>query len=167
MYAECREYLIAKLQAANAAKPKTTMKQLSLSKDSHVSAVLAGKDTFVRNGSKTIFIDDGGSRHKRRKVFDRNESFNVVIGDYSEDAVEATMEAFLNALDDGLYINGNFVPIEVDESEWVEKDDSILQSKLAVNMKVTFGGGVYRDTDFAKVTDVTVDAEKEDSDGSE
>lgn len=166
MFTECRNYLTQKLQQVGTAKPYTTMKRLSLARDSHISAVLFGKDTFSRNGSKTIYRDEAGNRHKRRKVFDRGLSFSVVIGDYSEDAVETTLEAFLTALDDGLDVNGNYTPIDVEEAEWVDKDDSILQSKLAVNIKVTFNGGVYRDTDFAKVADAEIQAEKENPDGS-
>lgn len=167
MYAECRDYLIRQLQATGAAKPCTTMKMLALAKDSHVSAVLSDKETFARNGSKTIFQDDRGGRHKRKKILDRKQSFNVIIGDYTEDKVETTLEAFLTSLDDTLYIDGNYVPIDAEEAEWAEKGDSILQSKLAVNVKVTFSGGVYKDTDFTKVADADIQADKEDSNGSQ
>ena len=167
MFAECRDYLVQKLQQAGAAKPYTNMKHLSLSKDSHISAVISNKETFARNGSKTIYQDDGGVRHKRRKILDRALSFNVIIGDYADDKVESTFESFLEALGDGLDVGGNYVTVEVEEADWVDKDDSILQSKLAGNAKITFNGGVYRDTNFAKVTDIDVQADKEDSDGSQ
>lgn len=167
MFAECRDYLIQKLQQAGMAKPYTTMKTLALARDSHISAVITEKETFARNGSKKIYQDDRGDRHKRRKIFDRALSFHVIIGDYDGAAVETIFEKFLAALDDDLYINGNYVLIDVEEAEWVDKDDSILQSKLAVNVKVTFNGGVYKDSDYAKVTDVDIQADKEDSDGSQ
>lgn len=161
MFAECRNYLIEKLKTAGMKTPPyTTMKRLSIASESHISAVLFGKDTFARNGSKTIYQDDGGVRHKRKKVFDRGLSFNVVIGDYDEDKVETIFEAFLTSLDTGLNIDGNYVPIEVESSEWVDKDDSILRAKIAVNVKVNFDGGVYKDSDFAKVTGTDIQIEK-------
>jgi hypothetical protein len=166
MFVECREYLIDKLkQAGMKTTPYTTMKRLSAAAESHICAVLFGKDTFARNGSKTIYQDEAGIRHKRRKVFDRGLSFNVVIGDYDEDKVETIFEAFLTSLDAGLYIGGNYVPIEVESSEWVDKDDSILRAKIAVNIKVIFDGGVYKDSNFAKLTDTDIQTEKGNSDG--
>lgn len=166
MYTECRDYLVQTLQKVGMAKPCTSEKSLSLSRDSHVSAVLFGKDTFARNGSKRNY-QNGSDRHKRRKVLDRTLSFHVIVGDFTADAVESTYEAFLSALGDGLYIDGNFVPIDIGESEWVDKDDSILQAKIAVNVEITFSGGIYKDTDFAAITDVEVQTDKEDSDGSQ
>jgi len=167
MFAECKKYLLQKLQAAGMEKPYTTIKSLSLAKDSHVSAVIADKETFERNGSKKIYTDDGGSRHKRRKLLDRAMGFDVIIGDYTDEKAETTFETFIASLDDGLYVNGNYVTIDIGEAEWAAKDDSILQSKLAVNVRITFNGGVYRDTDFAKVADADVQAEKGDTNGNQ
>jgi len=66
--------------------------------------------------------------------------------------------AFLSSLDRGIYVNGDFVPIEVEGADWVDKDDSILKAQVAVQIKIRFDGGVYRDTDFAKVSDVAVES---------
>ena len=43
-------------------------------------------------------------------------------------------------------------------ADWVDKDDSILKAQVAVQIKIRFDGGVYRDTDFAKVSDVAVES---------
>nr|DAP14047.1 MAG TPA: hypothetical protein [Caudoviricetes sp.] len=167
MFAECRQYLIDRLKASGMKTPPyTSMKRLSTASESHIAAVLFGKDTFARNGSKTIYQDDRGDRYKRRKVFDRELSFNVIIGDYEEDKVESTLEVFLRTLDAGIYVDGNFVPIEIEDAEWVEKDDSILRAKIAVNVKVTFNGGVYKDNGFAKVNAADVQIEKENLNGN-
>ncbi|MFR3921932.1 MAG: hypothetical protein ACLTYN_08110 [Dysosmobacter welbionis] len=47
---------------------------------------------IARNGSKTIYQDQEGAQHKRRKLFDRNVTFQVVLGDYTDDKVEAMLE---------------------------------------------------------------------------
>ena len=93
---------------------------------------------------------------KRRKIFDRKLTFTVVIGDYTDDAVETMFEAFLANLDRGIYVDGNFVPIEVEGADWVDKDDSILKAQVAVQVTISFDGGVYRDTGFAPLTHVEV-----------
>ena len=87
----------------------------------------------------------------------------MVIGDYTDDAVETMFEAFLANLDRGIYIDGNFVPIEVEGADWVDKDDSILKAQVAVQVTISFDGGVFRDTGFAPLTHVeVVSVEKKD-----
>ena len=60
------------------------------------------------------------------------------------------------SLDRGIYIDGNFVPIEIEGADWVDKDDSLLKAQVAVQVMITFNGGVYCDTGFAPLTDVRV-----------
>ena len=156
MFTECKSYLVEHLKAAGIkSNPFTSMAALSKSMESHIGAVLFEKETLLRNGSKTQFIEDG-ARKKRRKVFDRKLSFTVIIGEYTDEAVEAIYEKFIASLEAGLYVDGNYIAIEAEEAEWIEKDDSILKSKLAVQVMITFDGGIYRDTDFKKLTGLEV-----------
>ena len=102
LYTQAKAYLVEKLKEAGLkTKPYTTMKSLSRSLESHVGAVLPGTEMIARNGSKTIYQDQEGAQHKRRKLFDRNVTFQVVLGDYTDDKVEAMLEKFLAALDQG------------------------------------------------------------------
>ena len=157
LYKESKEYLLDKLKAAGLkSKPYTTQKALEKSQESHIGAVLFESETLLRNGSKTRYRDQEGAQ--RRKVFDRALAFTVIIGDYTDEAVESMFGAFLSSLDRGIYVNGDFVPIEVEGADWVDKDDSILKAQVAVQIKIRFDGGVYRVTDFAKVSDVAVES---------
>ncbi len=168
MFIECRQYLLDKLKNAGLkTKPHTSEKTLEKSMESHIGAVLFESDSFVRNGSKTLYRDQLGAQKKRRKVFDRKLAFTVIIGDYTEEAVEGMFESFLGSLDNGIEINGNFVPIEPEGADWVDKDDSILKAKVAVQVKINFDGGVYKDTDFAKLTELEIESveRKEPTDG--
>ncbi len=159
MFTECREYLIGKLKEAGIrSNPYTSMKKLRASQEAHIGAVLFEGEAFDRSGAKTIYSDQTGVQHKRRKVFSRETTFSVIIGDPDPKKTEVFFEAFLSALDKGIYINGNYTPIEVEEAEWVDEDDSILKAKVAVNVKIKFIGGVYKDTDFAKLSDVEVES---------
>ena len=171
LYSDSKGYLIDKLKGAGLrSKPYTSEKALEKSQESHVGAVLFEAETNLRNGSKTYYNDNQGARKKRRKVFDRTLSFTVIIGDYTDDAVEAMFEKFLASLDKGICVDGNYVPIEVEGADWVSSDDSILKAKVAVQVKVNFLGGVYRDTGFAQVSELAVESvdkerRKEPSDG--
>lgn len=159
MFMECKEYLISKLKEAGIkTQPYTSLKKLRTTQESHIGAVLFDEETFTRNGSKTLYKDERGDRKKRRKIFDRNLTFDIVIGEYTQDKAEELFESFLLSLDKGLMIKGNYVPIEPETAEWVDEDDSILKAKVAVQLKIRFEGGIYRDTGFAKVNDVQVDA---------
>ena len=91
LYSECKQYLIDKLKEAGVkSKPYTTQKALVKSLESHVSAVVFESEKPSRNGSKKLYRDQEGAKKKRRKIFDRPITFTVTIGDYTDDAVEAT-----------------------------------------------------------------------------
>lgn len=159
LYTQSKQYLIDKLKEAGIkSKPYTTEKALAKSQESHIGAVLFESESISRNGSKTHYKDEQGAQKKRRKVFDRELSFSVIIGDYTDEAVEIMFEKFLSSLNRGIYVNGDFVPIEVGTADWVDKDDSILKAQVAAQVSITFGGGIYRDTDFAKVSEINVES---------
>lgn len=161
MYTESKQYLIEKLKEAGLkSNPYTSEKALEKSQESHIGAVLFESEAILRNGSKTHYRDQQGAQKKRRKVFDRGLTFTVIIGDYSDETVEAMFERFLGSLDEGIDINGDFVPIEVEGADWVDKDDSILKAKVAVQIKITFNGGLYRDTGFAKLSELETSVER-------
>ncbi len=170
MYSQCKQYLLDKLKGAGLlSNPYTSMKALEKSQESHIGAVLFENEAYLRNGSKTRYSDQTGATVKRRKAFDRNLTFTVTIGDYTDDKVEEILTGFLANLDKGLYIDGNFTPLEVEGADWVDKDDSILKAKVAVQVKITFYGGVYKDTTFAKLKEIEVESinkGKETNDGS-
>ena len=89
LYKQSKEYLLEKLKAAGLkSKPYTTQKGLEKSQESHIGAVLFESETLLRNGSKTRYRDQEGAQKKRRKVFDRALTFTVIIGDYTDEAVE-------------------------------------------------------------------------------
>ncbi|MCD7948310.1 MAG: SON protein [Oscillospiraceae bacterium] len=173
LYEQSKRYLLDKLVAAGLkTRPYTTEKGLAKSMESHVGAVLFESEDYTRNGSKTYYVDETGSRKKRRKVFDRKLSFTVTIGDYNDEAVETIAAAFIAGLDKGIYVDGNYVPIELDGAAWVADEDSILRARVAMQIKIDFHGGVYRDTGFAKVSELEVvsvekDNGKEPADGDE
>ncbi|MGI6254243.1 MAG: SON protein [Acutalibacter sp.] len=159
MYAQAKQYLVEKLKEAGLkSKPHTTQKALERSQESHVGAVLFENESFARNGSKTRYSDQTGAQKKRRKVFDRTIAFTVIIGDYTDDAVETMLESFLSGLDRGIMVDGNFVSLEVEGADWVDSDDSILKAKVAVQVKIRFDGGIYKDTDFSKVSELEIES---------
>ena len=173
LYTESKNYLLEKLKGAGLkSRPYTTIKSLEKSQESHIGAVLIESETVAINGSKTYYKDQEGAQKKRRKIFDRDLAFTVTIGDYTDEAVETMYEKFMSSLDRGIFVDGNFVPIEPEGAEWVDKDDSILKAQVAVQVKINFRGGIYRDTDFAKVSELVVEDikknnRKESQDGRE
>ena len=159
MYTQAKQYLLERLKGAGLkTKPHTTRKALERGQDSHVGAVLFENESFARNGSKTRYSDQTGAQKKRRKVFDRTLAFTVIIGDYTDEAVEVMLESFLSDLDRGIMVAGNFVPIEVEGADWVDTDDSILKAKVAVQVKIRFDGGIYKDTDFAQLKELEIES---------
>ena len=157
LYTQAKAYLVGKLKEAGLkTKPYTTMKSLSRSMESHVGAVLPGTEMIARNGSKTIYRDQEGAQHKRRKIFDRDVTIQVILGDYNDGKVEEMLDRFLASLDRGIEVGGNFVPLEVSGVEWDTEADHPLKAEVAVRVSITFQGGIYRDTGFAPLSEVEV-----------
>ncbi|SHF45860.1 hypothetical protein SAMN02745133_02700 [Desulforamulus putei DSM 12395] len=162
MIGQCREYLIQKLKDAGIkSKVHTSMKTLEKSNESHVGAVLFEGDSYTRSGSKTIYVDQEGVKRKRVKVFNRKTSFMVVIGEYEESKCESIFESFVALLDRGIMVDGNFTGIEVEDADWVDENDSILKAKIAVQVKITFDGGIYKDSALGTMSELEQTLEKE------
>lgn len=162
MIAECRDYLINKVaEAGIKTKIKTTMKDLKLSNESHIGAVLFENDEFEKDIKKTIYVDELGSKQKRTKLWSRKTSFTVIIGEFEQTKCEIIFKKFITLIDSGLHVDGNYIEIVPKKADWVEKEDSILKSKVAVQVLIEFDGGIYKDSAFKKVGDIGVEVQKE------
>ena len=139
-----RDYLIDTLKLSGIkSQGYTNMKQLNQANAVHLGAVLRNGETFTRSGSKRRFVDQEGRQKRRFKLWDRSTSLIVVIADTSEEKVEEILENFLRNLKKGISVNGIWVDIVVGETDWVEEGDSILKAKTAVQLEITFEGGIY------------------------
>lgn len=151
MISECKQFLIEELKKAGIkSQIHVAEKTLKISSESHIGAVLFQGDNFTRNGSKRQIETESG-KVLRVKRLDRDIRFSVIIGDYNEDAVERTFDTFISNLPDGIDVMGNYVEIEISDADWVPKEDSVLKSKLSVQIQITFKGGVYSDRILTKL----------------
>lgn len=156
MFTECKDYLLKHLKESGIkTEVHTSLKRLRTSMESHIGAVLYDKEEIVKNRSKRVEIS-ADKKVKGRKLYDRNITFDVVIGEYTQDKAERIFEKFISGLADGLKIKERYVPIEIDDVEWVDEDDSILKAKIAVQFKVKFLGGIYRETGYGKIKEAVI-----------
>lgn len=143
-----RDFLVQKLKDAGIhGKIHESLKSLKNCNEVHVGAVLRTGEDFTRSGSKKKYTDQQGHRKQRNKLFKRITELHVVIADTDEAKVEEILTKFLKGISKGLEVDGNWVDIEIGKADWVEGDDSILKSKIAVEFDVTLTGGIYTDTD--------------------
>ena len=144
-----RNYIVETLKISGIkSQVYTNMKKLKQGNEVHVGAVLRNGETFTRSGSKKNFVDQEGRRKRRVKLWDRSTSLHVVIADTSEEKVEEILGSFLRNLKKGIEVDGNWVDIVVGGADWVEEGDSILKAKMAVQLDITFEGGIYEDRDI-------------------
>ena len=156
-----RDFLVQKLKDAGVhGKIHGSMKSLKLCKEIQVGAVLRVNETFGRSSSKRKFTDQEGRRRQRRKLFDRITTLHVVIADSDEEKVEKILTEFLKNISKGLSVDDNWVSVEVGDADWVEEEDSILRSKIAVEFDITMIGGIYIDTDIKNVELGNIDVTK-------
>lgn len=162
MYTACQEALIKVLKAAGCGKePFISKKRMELSGESRVSAVLCEEDAVERSAGRKFYTAEDGRGHKRKKLYDRNIAFSVVIGDYDFEKAEKTYENFLRELPAGIYADGNYITIEPSNAQWMGEKDHILNAKVAVQLMVNCHGGLYKDSDTVKLKDVEVTTGKE------
>ncbi len=168
MFIEIREALKSCLvQCGAKSNIYTSEKRLRVCNESRVFAILSESDGLAKNKTKRIYTDING-KHKRRKRFDRDLTFSIVIGEYSMEKVQEIYDQFLEEIPDGIYVKGNYVEIEPIAADWIDDEDTIIRAKCAVQIKVVCKGGVYKDTDFAKINDIEIAVNrKEAQDGKE
>jgi len=161
MLKECREKLSLALKAAGIkTNIITTGKKLATNYDSHIGAVLFVKESLERDGSKKIY-GERDDRKKRTRIFKRTVTFNIIIGERDYNTTEAIYERFLSIIGSGFYLNGDYIYLEVEESDWVDEEDSILKAKVAVQVSINCVGGMYKDTEYTKIEDILINVDKE------
>lgn len=163
MFTECQEELVRTLKAAGYEKtPFLSLKLMQLSGESRISAVLCEEELVERDSGKKLYTAADGTRLKRNKLYSRNITFTVIIGDYDQKKAEQTFESFLEHLPRGIYVEGNYVAIDPSEAQWMGEKDHILHAKVAVQLKITCQGGLYQDNEMGKVVDVNAEVRKGD-----
>lgn len=155
LFSACKEHLVKTLREAGIKSTiYTSEKALERCQESHVGAVLFESESDNRNAAKTFYSGKEGERNVRKKLLDRQLTFHVVIGEYAEEKAEEIFEGFLRKIGKGIYVDGDWVGIAVQGADWVDRDDSILKAKIAVQATVTFMGGLYEDGPAAQIADV-------------
>ena len=134
-----RDYLAAKLKEAGVKSAiYTSMKKLRMTSETHLGAVLHNGDTFERRNSRKRYEDGTGKKMVRVTRIFRTSSFNVVISDAEAARCEEIFKKFLLCIGDGVYVDGNWVDLEIGKAEWIEKDDSVLKANIAVQVEILF-----------------------------
>ena len=114
------------------------MKKLRMAGETHLGAVLHNGDMFERRNSRKRYEDETGKRMVRVTRIFRTSSFNVVISDAEAARCEEIFKKFLLCIGDGVYVDGNWVDLEIGKAEWIEKDDSVLKANIAVQVEILF-----------------------------
>lgn len=136
-----------------------SVRELKHAQGTQYGAVLRTRDEPVRSTSKKYYEDQEGVRKLRRKLYECETLYNVVIADAKEESAEKILEGFFASLDKGYYDDGNWVEVTPKETDWVDEDDSVMKSKVAVQVAVEFRYGIYMDEPAGKMppgTDVQI-----------
>lgn len=159
-----KNYLVEKLKESGIkSQIYTTMKKLKACSECHVGAVLRDGESFTRSNGKKKFSSENRTM-KRVRYYDRETKLKVIIADNNEENVESILEKFLISVGKGIEVNGDWVEIEVGDADWVEAGDSILKSKIAVELEIVFKGSLYVNREVLK-KDISVTASREEQNG--
>lgn len=141
-----KDYLEQKLKDIGLnGKIYKTLKELKQYSGAELGGILTGEENFARNGTRS-YVEKDGIRYIRKKVYDRSTNIVVVLSGKDDAATDELMVQFIALLDKGIDdTKGNWVEIECLKGDWVEDMDSVLRNKIAVQLLVTFKGGIYVD----------------------
>lgn len=139
-----------------------SVKELKHAQGTHYGAVLRVKDNPARSTSMKKFVDQEGASKLRKKLYECETTYNIVIAAADEEEAEQILEGFLVRLEKGFYDErGNWIGVTPKETDWVDEEDSVMKSKVAIQMEVVFTYGIYRDDDMGQIKIGSIHAEKE------
>lgn len=161
MFSECRTILIDALKIAGCkGEPYTAKKRMEVCAESRISGVLCEGETVERTAEKKRYQVDGQGK-RRNKIYRREITYTVIIGEYTLENAEGVYENFLINLPAGIYVDGNYVTMEPADAEWMEEKDHILRAKVVVQLSVVCRGGLYKDSDMLRLQDADIEVKKE------
>ena len=156
-----QDYIEKKLKEAGIkTKVCKSMKELKGFSGTHVGAAIVDKETFEREKKNKVYQSNDNTV-KRIMKLRRITIVNVIIGEFETSKCDEIFATFLSVMDKGIHdTEGNYIAIEIGEADWVDREDSILQSKIAVQLPITFYGGIYQDVTYRPfIPDVSINEE--------
>lgn len=136
----------------------TSLKELKQYSGAELGGILASEEKFNRNGTRA-YVSKDDKECIRKKVWDRDTNILVVLAGKTETETDEIMVEFLKSIDSGIDDkNGNWVSIECQKGDWVEDMDSVLRNKMAIQLLITFKGGVYKDSEITKISNIKVES---------
>ena len=113
------------------------------------AAIVVGDETLVKDGSLVAKIDKLGEMKRiyRRRIYTRDVPILVLIVDKNKELVDGHLQAFLTAIGSGIKdADENYIFITASNPNWLE-ERSKLKQRSGVEISLTFGGGIYKDTE--------------------
>lgn len=161
MIVECREKLIEIVKKLNIkGEIYTSLARLKTSGAIDFGAVFFETEKPVRSTERKIFRTKAGEKVRRKKLFDREIRFLVTLASKESKVTETRYETFLSLLPEGIVDEeNNWIPITIEQTDWVDKDDSILRSELSVQVLVLFHAGSWKDNKIVHMEDVETTGE--------
>lgn len=156
MIAECRELLIHLLQEMGIkGEIYTSLSRLKTSNAIDFGAVFFEEEKPARSTERRIVRMKSGEKARRFKLFDREIKFLVTLGAKESRVTEERYETFLSLLPKGMTDSkNNWIEIEIETTDWVDRNDSILHSELAVQILVVFHVGLYKDNKLVEINEI-------------
>lgn len=151
-----KDYIENKLREAGVkGKIYKTMKELKQFTGVELAAVIPAEESFERNGAKGYITKEEGKRYLRKKIYKRTTNVLVVISNKNDSATDEIMCRFMSLLERGINDgNGNWVDIECKKGEWIDESDSIIRNNIAIQLLVTFTGGIYNDKSTTSINNI-------------
>lgn len=165
MINECQDYLNGLLKKSGYSRVINRKKELVECSESKIGACFPAEEEINPKHRETIYLNNKGTKIKRKQKFERKITFDIVISEYDLNKVESMYEKFLMELDSGITVDGNYVPLAIKNVEWISKEDNILKANQSVHLQIEFETGIYKESGFASLNDLHIEADKENQDG--
>lgn len=156
----CTVYLEDKIKAAmggdlwgDAPQIFSSLKELQDCVDVRCAGILIRSDELTFSGRPRKNTVTGADD---LCLYDRILTVDVILGEEDKAKLDSIFSAFVAALGRGFTDEGHYIAIEINEAEWVDKKDSILNANIAVELQVKFRGGIYKPITYKKLLDIQI-----------
>ena len=152
----CRELLVNILKEMGIkGEIYTSLSRLKTGNVVDFGAVFFEEEKPARSTERRIVRMKSGEKARRFKLFDREIKFLVTLGAKESRVTKERYETFLSLLPEGMTDSkNNWIEIEIETTDWVDRNDSILHSELAVQVLVVFHAGLYKDNKLVKINEI-------------
>lgn len=146
-----KDYFKKLLKSVDISIIYTTTKEIEIGA-STFGAIIVNSEDIEKSNNSINFVNNNLKKIKRKEKFKRNINFQILIGDSNVNKIEERFTKILSEINE--YIEdekGNKSKITLSKAQWIDKDDTILKSKITLIIDISITESIYKDYNYKNI----------------